>query len=57
MWDHIRPDEICMVGDDVVQDIDAAQKAGIGTTLLVQTGKYRTGDETQNETNCCCFVH
>ena len=45
MWDSIPPEEICMVGDDVMQDIEGAQKAGIGTTLLVRTGKYRTGDE------------
>ncbi|KAI2508643.1 haloacid dehalogenase-like hydrolase [Fragilaria crotonensis] len=45
MWDTIPPEEICMVGDDVYGDIQGAQMAGIGTTILVQTGKYRLGDE------------
>ena len=38
---------VCMVGDDIVQDIEGAQRAGIGTTVLVQTGKYQEGDETK----------
>jgi HAD superfamily hydrolase (TIGR01458 family) len=45
MWETIPPEEICMVGDDVYGDIQGAQMAGIGTTILVQTGKYRLGDE------------
>jgi HAD superfamily hydrolase (TIGR01458 family) len=45
IWNDISPEEICMVGDDVMGDIKGAQQAGVGTTILVQTGKYREGDE------------
>lgn len=41
----VPPQDVCMVGDDVVGDIQGAQQAGIGHTVLVQTGKYRAGDE------------
>jgi HAD superfamily hydrolase (TIGR01458 family) len=37
--------EVCMVGDDILGDIAGARDAGIGTTILVQTGKYQEGDE------------
>ncbi len=39
-----QPGEILMVGDDVIGDIDGARRCGL-ETCLVQTGKYRTGDE------------
>ena len=45
MWDDVSPAHVCMIGDDVVQDLQGAADAGIGTRLLVQTGKYRAGDE------------
>jgi HAD superfamily hydrolase (TIGR01450 family) len=51
MWDDIDPEEICMIGDDVVADIGGAQNVGIGTTILVQTGKYRPGDEDKIRIN------
>ena len=47
MWPDIPASETCMVGDDVVQDVKGAIDAGIGTTILVKTGKYRDGDETK----------
>ena len=34
-----------MVGDDAEADVAGALAAGIGTALLVRTGKYRPGDE------------
>ncbi|XP_054153459.1 haloacid dehalogenase-like hydrolase domain-containing protein 2 [Oppia nitens] len=40
-----RPDEAVMIGDDVRDDIDGAQRLGM-TGILVQTGKYRASDET-----------
>lgn len=46
-WDDIPLEQTCMMGDDVVQDIQGAADAGIGTRILVQTGKYRQGDETK----------
>ncbi len=39
-----RPAETLMVGDDVFTDINGALKAGM-KAALVQTGKYRHGDE------------
>ncbi|CAJ1934544.1 unnamed protein product [Cylindrotheca closterium] len=50
MWPDFRPDEICMIGDDILGDIQGAQTSGIGTTILVRTGKYRADDETKIET-------
>jgi phospholysine phosphohistidine inorganic pyrophosphate phosphatase len=35
-----------MVGDDVINDVQGAQEAGL-TGILVKTGKYRPGDETR----------
>lgn len=37
--------EAVMIGDDVESDVSGALTAGIGYALLVQTGKYRPGDE------------
>jgi HAD superfamily hydrolase (TIGR01450 family) len=45
MWDDLSPEEMCMIGDDVMADIYGAGNVGIGTMILVQTGKYRPGDE------------
>ncbi|KYM99819.1 PREDICTED: haloacid dehalogenase-like hydrolase domain-containing protein 2 [Cyphomyrmex costatus] len=39
------PAQAVMIGDDVRDDIAGAQAAGI-RGILVQTGKYRTGDES-----------
>ena len=39
---------VCMVGDDVLSDVCGAHKAGVGTTILVQTGKYQDGDEEKS---------
>jgi HAD superfamily hydrolase (TIGR01458 family) len=36
--------ETVMIGDDVVNDVGGAQEMGMGG-ILVQTGKYREGDE------------
>jgi len=40
------PDQTVMVGDDALADVDGALAAGIAA-ILVQTGKYRPGDEDQ----------
>ena len=39
-----RPEETIMVGDDAASDVGAAVNAGL-RGMLVQTGKYRPGDE------------
>mmetsp|Transcript_20764 Transcript_20764/g.30132 ORF Transcript_20764/g.30132 Transcript_20764/m.30132 type:complete len:330 (-) Transcript_20764:459-1448(-) len=38
-------DEVVMIGDDATSDCSGALNAGIGNAVLVQTGKYRSGDE------------
>lgn len=38
-----------MVGDDAEADVAGALIAGIGSALLVRTGKYRQGDESRFE--------
>lgn len=45
-----RPDEVVMVGDDAVSDVRAALAAGL-QGILVQTGKYRPGDEEKSGVN------
>jgi HAD superfamily hydrolase (TIGR01458 family) len=39
--------EAVMVGDDAEADVSGALVAGIGSALLVRTGKYRAGDENK----------
>jgi HAD superfamily hydrolase (TIGR01458 family) len=39
--------EAVMVGDDAEADVAGALVAGIGSALLVRTGKYRPGDESK----------
>lgn len=43
--ESIPSQHVVMVGDDVVGDIIGAHEAGIGTTILVQTGKYQPHDD------------
>jgi HAD superfamily hydrolase (TIGR01458 family) len=38
-------EEAVMIGDDAEADVAGALAAGIGSALLVRTGKYRAGDE------------
>jgi ribonucleotide monophosphatase NagD (HAD superfamily) len=38
-----------MVGDDAEGDTAGALRAGFSAALLVQTGKYREGDENRFE--------
>nr|CAD7576854.1 unnamed protein product [Timema californicum] len=40
----IKPEEVVMVGDDVVSDIGGAQSCGL-KGVLVRTGKFRPSDE------------
>src|SRR5574341_182003 len=39
----LPPERVAMVGDDILNDVDAAQKLGI-KGILVQTGKFRAED-------------
>lgn len=41
--------ETVMIGDDAVADCAGALEADLGYSLLVKTGKYKTGDETAEE--------
>lgn len=38
---------LAMVGDDAEVDVAAAKRAGAGSGVLIQTGKYRPGDESR----------
>jgi len=40
------PADVVMIGDDVESDVNGAVRAGL-SGILVQTGKYRPGDEQQ----------
>nr|CAD7438622.1 unnamed protein product [Timema bartmani] len=40
----VKPEEVVMVGDDVVSDIGGAQSCGL-KGVLVRTGKFRPNDE------------
>lgn len=42
------PGQAVMVGDDAESDVAGALRAGIGSALLVRTGKYRAGDESRH---------
>jgi HAD superfamily hydrolase (TIGR01458 family) len=44
----VRLDDLAMVGDDAEVDVGAAKRAGLGAGILVQTGKYRPGDEARH---------
>ncbi|MGB6906298.1 MAG: HAD hydrolase-like protein, partial [Methyloceanibacter sp.] len=39
--------EAVMVGDDAEADVAGALTAGLGSAVLVRTGKYRRGDEAR----------
>jgi HAD superfamily hydrolase (TIGR01458 family) len=41
--------ELAMVGDDAEFDVAGALRAGVGTGILLRTGKYRPGDERRFE--------
>ena len=43
---ELAPGEVVMVGDDVVNDVGAAQAVGC-KGVLVRSGKYRAGDEAR----------
>lgn len=40
----LGPEQVVMVGDDIIGDVGGAQDAGC-RGILVRTGKYRAGDE------------
>ncbi len=42
----IPPQNLLMIGDDIESDMRGAQQSGL-MTMLVETGKYRPGDENQ----------
>jgi len=44
----VSPSALAMIGDDAEVDVAAARRAGLGAGILVQTGKYRPGDEQRH---------
>lgn len=51
-----EPQDVVMIGDDAESDIAGALRAGIGTGILVRSGKYRIGDEERYEPNPSAVV-
>jgi HAD superfamily hydrolase (TIGR01458 family) len=51
----LRPDEVAMVGDDVLDDCAAARQLGL-LSVLVRTGKYSAGDEARHPGACDLVV-
>jgi HAD superfamily hydrolase (TIGR01458 family) len=49
------PEEVLMIGDDAEADVEAALKVGL-QACLVQTGKYRQGDEDSIQISGAEFV-
>ncbi|WP_028109119.1 TIGR01458 family HAD-type hydrolase [Ferrimonas futtsuensis] len=49
----LLPGEVMMVGDDVQGDVEGAMGAGL-LACLVQTGKYRDGDEDRSDLTFPC---
>ena len=45
-------DQCAMIGDDVRDDVIGALDAGVGFGVLVQTGKFRPGDEKHLHDSC-----
>ena len=45
----LSPEQVVMIGDDAENDVAGARAAGLGGGILVQTGKYRPGDEARFE--------
>ena len=43
---EVSADQAVMIGDDVEADVLGAADCGLGA-VLVQTGKYRSGDEAR----------
>ncbi len=41
--------ELAMIGDDAEFDVAGALRAGVGAGVLVQTGKFREGDELRHD--------
>jgi len=46
----LKPEDVCMIGDDVRDDILGAQNVGF-TGCLVKSGKFREGDDDQLSNN------
>lgn len=52
----VEAEQAVMVGDDVESDVAGALRAGLGRAVLVQTGKYREGDEDREEPAPSCVA-
>jgi HAD superfamily hydrolase (TIGR01458 family) len=52
---HMRPEEVAMIGDDVVTDIGGAHRAGM-KSILVRTGKFRVDSLLCAEIQPTCII-
>jgi HAD superfamily hydrolase (TIGR01458 family) len=52
---HLRPDQVAMIGDDIITDIGGAYHAGM-KGILVRTGKFRSDSVEISEIKPACII-
>ena len=52
---HLRPEQVVMIGDDIITDIGGAYHAGM-KGILVKTGKYRSDSVDSAEIKPACII-
>jgi HAD superfamily hydrolase (TIGR01458 family) len=52
---HLRPEQVAMIGDDIITDIGGAYHAGM-KGILVRTGKYRSDSIDTAEIKPACTI-
>jgi HAD superfamily hydrolase (TIGR01458 family) len=52
---HLRPDQVVMIGDDIISDIGGAYYAGM-KGILVRTGKFRSDSVASAEIKPACII-
>jgi HAD superfamily hydrolase (TIGR01458 family) len=53
---HLRPEQVAMIGDDIITDIGGAYHAGM-KGILVKTGKFRHDSLSAAEIKPACIIH
>ena len=52
---HLRPEQVAMIGDDIITDIGGAYHAGM-KGILVRTGKFRSDSVNTAEIKPACII-
>jgi HAD superfamily hydrolase (TIGR01458 family) len=52
---HLRPEQVAMIGDDIITDIGGAYHAGM-KGILVRTGKFRSDSVDAAEIKPACII-